>query len=536
MNLPSFRSTPWIIAFGLGSAACIWGLCRLAIEPLPKVSDSPPATQEAAPLFQPTTTSVDPPPSESPYGMAWIPGGDFSMGCADPRGIPYGGPDAMNDARPIHRVRVDSFWMDRTEVTNRQFASFVNATGHITVAERVPQAEQFPGAPPENLVAGSIVFAPPVERVPLRDPTGMAHLRWWSYVKGAQWRHPTGNGSSVDGRDDEPVVHIAFEDAQAYAAWAGKRLPTEAEWEYAARGALAGNRYPWGNNFLPDGRWMANTWQGVFPANNSADDGYAGLAPVAQFPPNPYGLYDMSGNVWEWCSDWYRPDTYATTLATHGGKEKCVDNPTGPPESFDPQEPGQLKRVMRGGSFLCSEQYCARYILGTRSKGEISSSTNHIGFRCVKPVANLPASTTGLLRTMQGDERLCVDNVACLQTSATCLHNTASHHVQPTCGVSIGRDDELDARLFCSGRMVLVEIEPPRIGVDLEECAGACGSGDHCFDIYIIGLSAIEKPTGRMTNHTYMRIFDRFNDSLRNSRTGLALTVVQTRHNPVGLL
>ena len=458
------------------------------------------------------------------------------MGCADPRGIPYGGPDAMNDARPIHRVRVDSFWMDRTEVTNRQFASFVSATGHITVAERVPQAEQFPDAPPENLVAGSIVFAPPVERVPLRDPTGMAHLRWWSYVKGAQWRHPTGDGSSVDGRDDEPVVHIAFEDAQAYAAWAGKRLPTEAEWEYAARGALAGNRYPWGNNFLPDGRWMANTWQGVFPANNSADDGYAALAPVAQFPPNSYGLHDMSGNVWEWCSDWYRPDTYATTHATHGGKEKCVDNPTGPPESFDPQEPGQLKRVMRGGSFLCSEQYCARYILGTRSKGEISSSTNHIGFRCVKPVANLPASTTGLLRTMEGDERLCVDNVACLQTSATCLHNTASHHIQPTCGVSIGRDDELDARLFCSSRMVLVEIEPPRIGVDLEECAGACGSGDHCFDIYIIGLSAIEKPAGRMTNHTYMRIFDRFNDSLRNARTGLALTVVQTRHNPVGLL
>lgn len=458
------------------------------------------------------------------------------MGCADPRGIPYGGPDAMNDARPIHRVRVDSFWMDCTEVTNRQFASFVNATGHITVAERVPQAEQFPGAPPENLVAGSIVFAPPVERVPLRDPTGMAHLRWWSYVKGAQWRHPTGDGSSVDGRDDEPVVHIAFEDAQAYAAWAGKRLPTEAEWEYAARGALAGNRYPWGNNFLPDGRWMANTWQGVFPANNSADDGYAALAPVAQFPPNSYGLYDMSGNVWEWCSDWYRPDTYATTHATHGGKEKCVDNPTGPPESFDPQEPGQLKRVMRGGSFLCSEQYCARYILGTRSKGEISSSTNHIGFRCVKPVANLPASTTGLLRTMEGDERLCVDNVACLQTSATCLHNTASHHIQPTCGVSIGRDDELDARLFCSGRMVLVEIEPPRIGVDLEECAGACGRCDHCFDIYIIGLSAIEKPTGRMTNHTYIRIFDRFNNPLRNARTGLALTVVQTRHNPVGLL
>ena len=259
--------------------------------------------------------------------MAWIPGGDFSMGCADPRGIPYGGPDPMNDARPIHRVRVDSFWMDRTEVTNRQFASFVNATGHITVAERIPQAEQFPGAPPENLVAGSIVFVPPVERVPLRDPTGMAHLRWWSYVKGAQWRHPTGDGSTVDGRDDEPVVHIAFEDAQAYAAWAGKRLPTEAEWEYAALG-LIGNTvyervaerrmYPWNGHILRTdedanlGEFVTNFKRGrgdnmgvAGNLNDAADI----TAPVFSYWPNDYGLYNMSGNVSEWVMDVYRPLT-----------------------------------------------------------------------------------------------------------------------------------------------------------------------------------------------------------------------------------
>ncbi len=281
----------------------------------------------------------------------------------------------MADARPVHPVRVDGFWMDATEVTNAQFAAFVAATGYRTVAERTPKAEDFPGAPPENLVAGSVVFSPPDAPVPLDD-----HLRWWAYVKGADWRHPLGPDSSIAGRDDEPVVHVAWEDAEAYSRWAGKRLPTEAEWEFAARGGLSGATYPWGDAFRPDGRWMANTWQGRFPGENTADDGHAGLAPVAQYPANAYGLFDMSGNVWEWCSDWYRPDTYARAVATGG----VAVNPRGPDSSFDPQEPGQAKRVQRGGSYLCSESYCARYIVGTRGKGEISSATNHIGFRCVQ--------------------------------------------------------------------------------------------------------------------------------------------------------
>ena len=321
-------------------------------------------------------------PAGAPESMAWIPGGEFSMGCVDPRSIPYGGTDPMADARPIHRVRVGGFWMDVTEVTNDQFAAFVADTGYVTIAERPPRAEDFPDAPPENLVAGSIVFTPPTDRVPLRDATGQAHLRWWAYVPGADWRHPSGPGSDLAGRGREPVVHVAFEDAAAYARWAGKRLPTEAEWEFAARGGLSGAPYPWGDEFKPGGRWMANTWQGRFPGENTAADGFAGLAPVASFPANAYGLHDLSGNVWEWCADWYRPDTYAVDAGAGGGRV-AVD-PQGPADSFDPQEPGQPKRVQRGGSYLCSDQYCSRYIVGTRGKGEVSSATNHIGFRCVK--------------------------------------------------------------------------------------------------------------------------------------------------------
>ena len=298
------------------------------------------------------------------------------MGCADPRGWPFGGPDAMRDARPIHRVKVSGFWMDRTEVTNEDFAEFVAATGYVTVAERPPRPEDFPGAPPENLVPGALVFSPPDGPVPLTN-----HYVWWSYVPGAEWRHPTGPGSSLDGLDDHPVVQVAHEDAAAYAAWAGKRLPTEAEWECAARGGLAGNRYPWGDDFRPGGRFMANTWQGPFPAHNTAEDGFGATAPVGRFPANAYGLHDMSGNVWEWCSDWYRHDTYATA---HAAAPLAAD-PSGPTESFDPQEPHEKKRVLRGGSYLCSEQYCARYIVGSRGKAEPSSGCNHIGFRCVKP-------------------------------------------------------------------------------------------------------------------------------------------------------
>jgi len=391
---PAARATgflPFVAVLGLGLAALIWGVSRWATSrpaggPWPATGTVPTgsATPSAVVGFGPTHPATPTAPGSPPPGMAWIPGGEFSMGCADPRDIPHGGTDPMVDARPIHRVRIDGFWMDVTEVTNAQFAAFVAATGYVTVAELPPRPEDFPGAPPENLVAGSIVFTPPDDPVPLRDATGAAHLRWWSYVPGASWRHPLGPDSDIEGHDDLPVVHVAFEDAEAYAAWAGKRLPTEAEWEFAARGGLAGQPYPWGDAFLPDGRWMANTWQGRFPVENTALDGFAAIAPVAQYPPNGYGLHDVSGNVWEWCADWYRPDTYQRRDGGNGAAARVVLNPAGPDDSFDPQEPGVAKRVQRGGSFLCTEQYCSRYIIGTRGKGELSSGTNHLGFRCVK--------------------------------------------------------------------------------------------------------------------------------------------------------
>jgi len=324
--------------------------------------------------FAPTVQGTAAAPGPAPDGMAWIPGGEFSMGAADPLGQDANavGMQATEDSRPIHRVAVDGFWMDKTEVTNRQFAEFVKATGYVTVAERTPTAEEFPGAPPENLVAGSVVFSPPDHAVPLDT-----HFRWWSYVPGANWRHPAGPGSESAG--DYPVVHVAFEDAEAYAKWAGKRLPTEAEWEFAARGGLSGALYPWGNEFLVDGKFMANTHQGHFPNEDTHADAHGGIAPVAQFPPNAYGLHDVAGNVWEWTRDWYRPDYYATLAA--GGVAR---NPAGPDSSYDPSEPGVAKRVHRGGSFLCTEQYCSRYMVGTRGKGEPSTGTNHLGIRLVK--------------------------------------------------------------------------------------------------------------------------------------------------------
>ena len=373
------RYLGWL-GVAVGLAAMLWAV-RQTGNRSHRDSDAPPPTVAAA-AFAPTVPGPALSAAEPPAGMVWVPGGEFSMGCADPRGIPFGGTDPMNDARPIHRVRVAGFWMDATEVTNDQFAAFVKATGHVTVAERPPRPEDFPGAPAENLVAGSIVFTPPPGPVPLRDPSGAAHLRWWAYVPGACWRRPTGSDSDLQGLGDAPVVHVAYEDAEAYARWAGKRLPTEAEWEFGARGGLSGAAYPWGDDFRPAGRWMANTWQGRFPGENTAADGFAGVAPVRRFPANAYGLHDMSGNVWEWCADWYRPDTYAEDAGPEG-RALAVD-PRGPEDSFDPQEPGQAKRVQRGGSFLCSDQYCSRYIVGTRGKGEISSSTSHIGFRCVK--------------------------------------------------------------------------------------------------------------------------------------------------------
>jgi formylglycine-generating enzyme required for sulfatase activity len=319
----------------------------------------------ADPAFAPTIPNATLPPGDAPSGMVWIPGGEFSMG----------GEETIPDARPVHRVYVDGFWMDRTEVTNAEFAAFVRATGYRTVAERTPRPEDVPGVPADKLVAGAVVFTPPNQPVPLD-----ANERWWSYVQQASWRRPGGPTDRIAGRERYPVVQVAYEDAEAYATWAGKRLPTEAEFEFAARGGLAGRRYAWGDELRPGGRFMANTFQGRFPDDDSAEDGFRGLAPVASFPPNGYGLYDVAGNVWEWCSDWYRADTYAA-LAASGGVAR---NPTGPATSDDPGEPGVPKHVHRGGSFLCSSTYCTRYLVGSRGKGEVSTSTNHLGFRCVR--------------------------------------------------------------------------------------------------------------------------------------------------------
>ncbi len=284
----------------------------------------------------------------------------------------------MDDARPTHRTYVDGFWMDVTEVTNRQFARFIAETGYVTIAERKPRPEDYPGVPIEKLVIGSVVFTAPGQKVSLDNP-----LRWWSYMPGANWRHPEGPQSNLTDREDFPVVHIAYDDAEAYAKWAGKRLPTEAEWEFAARGGRYGERYTWGDDLQPDKRWLANIWQGEFPNHDTGADGAKGITRVGRYAPNGYGLRDMAGNVWEWCSDWSRPDAYQQQLAeTHGA---VVRNPVGPAKktSFDPQEPGVLKRVQRGGSFLCTDQYCTRYMVGSRGKGAADTGSNHLGFRCV---------------------------------------------------------------------------------------------------------------------------------------------------------
>ncbi|HNP20885.1 MAG TPA: formylglycine-generating enzyme family protein [Panacibacter sp.] len=323
--------------------------------------------------FKETVPNAFVPTAKAPEGMVWIPGGEFSMGGINPVGLTSGGHETMNDARPVHRVAVDGFYMDATEVTNEQFAKFVAATGYITIAERKPTKEEFPNVPEENLIAGSVVFTPPSKPVSLND-----YFQWWSYRKGADWKHPTGQGSSIKGRENYPVVQVCYEDAEAYAKWAGKRLPTEAEWEFAARGGVGGELYAWGNELKPGGKLMANIFEGHFPGDDNGEDGYKGIAPVKQYPASRYGLYDIAGNVWEWCSDWYRPDYYETL-----SKEAVAKNPKGPEDSYDPAEPGLQKRVQRGGSFLCTDQYCTRYMLGTRGKGEYMTSTNHTGFRCV---------------------------------------------------------------------------------------------------------------------------------------------------------
>lgn len=305
-------------------------------------------------------------------GMALIPGGTLHMGGDNDQ--------ADSDEFPKHEVKIHSFWMDVTEVTNRQFREFVEATGYKTIAERpidweVMKQSLPPGTPkpPDSLLQpGSLVFKPTATPVPLDNPA-----RWWNWVIGADWQHPEGPGSSIEDRMDHPVVHIAWEDAAAYAQWAGKRLPTEAEWEWAARGGLKDQVYPWGNEDVTGGKPKANFWQGMFPYQNEEKDGYFATAPVKSFAPNNYGLYDMAGNVWEWCSDWYRYDFYQSPSAQ-------VANTSGPQKSFNPDMPFQQEKVMRGGSFLCNDDYCSGYRNARRMKTSPDSGASHIGFRCVK--------------------------------------------------------------------------------------------------------------------------------------------------------
>lgn len=312
--------------------------------------------------------------ANTPHNMKWIPAGVLIMGTDDPK--------SQTNERPAHKVQIDSFWIDEHLVTNAEFQQFVEATGYLTTAERKPEWEELKKMLPPNtqkpddslLVPGSLVFTPPSHPVSLNNMQG-----WWSWVKGACWKHPEGPDSDVKGRENHPVVHISWDDANAYAKWTGKRLPTEAEWEYAARGGLEGKRYPWGNEFKPNGKFMANTFQGKFPHHAIAEDGYIGTSPVKTYPANGYGLYDMVGNVWEWTSDWY----HGTIYQQHAKQPINLD-PTGPTHSFDPQDPYAAKHVIKGGSFLCHVDYCESYRPSARRGQTADTGTSHIGFRLVK--------------------------------------------------------------------------------------------------------------------------------------------------------
>jgi len=310
---------------------------------------------------------------QAPPGMVWIPGGTFLMGTNDKESFP--------NERPAHFVQVQGFWMEEHDVTNAEFSEFVEATGYLTTAEHKIDWEDLkkelpPGTPkPDDsaLAPGALVFTPTSGPVPLNDVSV-----WWRWVHGASWRHPEGPASSIKGRENHPVVQVSWYDAVAYAQWAGRRLPTEAEWEFAARGGLESKRYVWGDDFKPGGKYMANTWQGLFPVQDSGEDGFVGTSPVGSFQANGYGLFDMAGNVWQWCNDWYRVDTHIEAAS----KNVCRD-PAGPADSYDPADPYAPKRVVKGGSFLCNPSYCESYRPSARRGTPPDTGSSHTGFRCV---------------------------------------------------------------------------------------------------------------------------------------------------------
>jgi sulfatase modifying factor 1 len=358
--LPSKRQWKWFVAIGVIAAAC--GAGALAWNP------SSAKTKPVAPEIVERN------------GMMWIPGGEFLMGSDHKMAQP--------NERPAHKVRVTGFWMDRTHVTNAQFAAFVKATGYVTTAERTPEWESmkvqlFPGTPkpPDSLlVPGAMVFVGSDKPVPLND-----YSRWWAWVPGADWRHPQGPRSGIEGKDDHPVVQVSYEDALAYANWAGKRLPTEAEWEFAARGGLEQATYAWGDELVPEGKPMANIWEGKqerFPVVSPKAGGAEGTLPAGTFPPNGYGLYDMTGNAWQWVADWYEADYFAEQAKL----AKVVD-PKGPAASHDPEDSGAPadapKRVIRGGSFLCNVDYCLSYRPSARRGSDPYNPMSHLGFRLV---------------------------------------------------------------------------------------------------------------------------------------------------------